>query len=124
MTSSHSSVLSLFSFVLASVVLAGGLLTACGNDESSSDDVEVVEPRLVELPSGDRAFTGTLVNHRSNTLSIAQIEVGLYDDAGSRVETMRFEVNDVPPQDSVQFNQTIDSDASIQQAQVQGILTP
>ncbi len=97
---------------------------ACGNDESTAGDVEVVKPRLVEMPNGDRAFTGTLVNHRSNVLSIAQIEVGLYDDEGSRVETMRLEVKDIAPQDSVQFNETIDSDAPIQQAQVQGILTP
>lgn len=124
MTSPTSSALYVFPLLLVGSVLLLGGLTACGDNESAVDDVEVVEPRLVETPNGDRTFTGTIVNHRSNAVSIAQIEVGLYDDEGSRLETMRFEVEDIPPQDSVEFNETIDSDQPIQQAQVQGILTP
>lgn len=119
----HSSALDVLTFFLTGVLLLGGL-TACGNEEAAVDDVEVVDPRLVETPNGNRSFTGTLVNHRSNALSIAQIEVALYDKDGSRVETMRFEVEDIPARDSVQFNEAIDSDAPIQQAQVQSILTP
>lgn len=123
MSSNRSFAFSLLSILTAAVLLAGGL-SACGDNETASDDVEVVEPRLVETPNGERSFTGVLVNHRPNTLSIAQIEVGLYDDEGSRVETMRIEVEDIPAEDSVEFNQTIDSDRPFQQAQVQGILTP
>ena len=69
-------------------------------------------------------FAGTLVNQGSSTIGIAEIEVALYDDQGSRIETMRIQVQDVSPRDSVEFNQTIDSDRPIQQAQVQGILIP
>lgn len=123
MPSIHPSTSKLLFVFIAGILLLGGLV-ACENDGSTVDDVEVVEPRLVETPSGDRAFTGALVNHRPNTISIAQIEVGLYDDEGSRIETMRFEVEDIAPDDSVEFNQTIDSDEPIQQAQVQSILTP
>jgi len=97
---------------------------ACGGEEARSQDVDVVNPRLVMTPNGDRSFTGTLVNRRSSTISIAQIEMALYDDRGSEIETVRFEVNDVPPQDSVDFSETIDSDRSFRQAQVKSILTP
>jgi len=75
-------------------------------------------------PNGERSFTGTLVNRRSSTISIAQIDVALYDDRGSEVETVRIEVKDVPPQDSVDFSEKIDSDRSFSQAQVKSILTP
>jgi hypothetical protein len=110
-------------FVLV-VGLLGGFLGACGGDGSGGTNAEVVQPGLVQTPSGERLFTGTLVNQGSSTIGIAEVEVALYDDEGARIETMRVQVQDVPPSDSVEFNETIDSDRSIQQAQVQGILIP
>jgi len=97
---------------------------ACGDEEGTTEDVTVVAPRLVQTPNGERAFTGTLVNPRSNTISIAQIEVALYDDRGSPVETIQIEVRDIPAQDSIDFSSRIDSDQIFSQAQVQSILTP
>ncbi len=108
--------------VLVVGAVSGGLL-ACGGDEGATD-VKVVNPRLVKTPNGQRTFTGTLVNEQSRALSIAQIEVTLYDDAGSPVETVRMDVNDIPAQDSVDFSEKIDSDRPFSQAQVQNILTP
>ena len=108
-------------------VLVGAIglgVLACGDEEGTTEDVTVVAPRLVQTPNGERAFTGTLVNPRSNTISIAQIEVALYDDRGSPVETIQIEVRDVPAQDSVDFSSRIDSDQIFSQAQVQSILTP
>lgn len=108
-------------------VLVGAIgvgMLACGGEEGTSGDVTVVAPRLVQTPNGERAFTGTLVNPRSNTISIAQIEVALYDDRGSPVETIQIEVRDVPAQDSIDFSSRIDSDQVFSQAQVQSILTP
>lgn len=109
--------------LLSSFLLLAGLLAACG-DGSSSSDVEVVEPSLVQTPSGDRVFTGTFVNRRSTSISIAQVEVALYDAEGAPLGSMRIEVGDVPAQDSVEFKQTIDSERPIEQAQVQSILLP
>jgi len=110
--------------ILALIAGSVGLgVIACGNGQTEKD-VEVVNPRLVKAASGERSFTGTLVNRRPNTLSIAQIEVAFYNESGSPVETMRFDVNDVPSQDSVSFSEKIDSDKPFRQAQVQSILTP
>jgi len=103
-------------------VLLVGLLGACGDD--TNRNAEVVEPRLVQTPNGERVFAGTLVNQGSSRIGIAEIEIALYGDQGSRIETMRIQVQDIPPQDSVEFNQTVDSDRPIQQAQVQQILIP
>jgi hypothetical protein len=108
--------------VLAGVLGLAGL--ACGSDREATEGVTVVAPRLVQTPNGDRAFTGTLVNRRSSAISIAQVEVALYDDRGSPVETIQIEVRDVPAQDSVDFSGKIDSDRVFSQAQVQSILTP
>jgi hypothetical protein len=108
------------------ILLAGALglgVLACGNGQET-EGVTVVNPRLVRTPDGNRAFTGTLVNQRSNTISIAQVEVALYDDRGTPVETVRIEVERIPAQDSVDFSGKIDSDRAFSQAQVQSILTP
>ena len=112
------------SFRFAVAVLVVGLLGACGGDGNGKENAEVVQPELVQTPSGERLFTGTLVNQGNSTIGIADVEVGLYDGEGSRIETMRIQVQDISPSDSVEFNQTIDSDQPIQQAQVQGILIP
>ena len=106
--------------------LAGAaLLGACGGDGGSERaDATVVEPRLLQTETGERIFAGTLVNQGRATIGIAEVEVALYDGEGSRIETMRIQVQDVPPGDSAAFNQTIDSSRPIQQAQVQQILAP
>ena len=101
-----------------------GLLGACGGDAGERTDAEVVQPGLVQTPGGERLFQGTLVNQSNSTIAIAEVEVALYDDEGSRIETMRIQVQDVPPGDSTEFSQTINSDRPIQQAQVQEILIP
>ncbi|MFB6249061.1 MAG: FxLYD domain-containing protein [Salinibacter sp.] len=112
------------SFVRAS--LAAGLLlfaAACGSSQSGTD-LKVVEPRLVQTPSGERSFTGTLVNNGASPIPIAQVEVALYDDDGSPVERVQIEVSDIPAQDSVEFSKPINTDRSFRQAQVQRVLAP
>jgi type 1 fimbria pilin len=115
---SRSSVL----FVAVTVCVALGL-AGCGGDAQRTD-AEVVNPRLVQTPGGQRVFAGTLVNQGSSAIPIAEIEIALYDDRGSRIETMRIQVQDVAPSDSSDFSQPINTDKAIQQAQVQGVLIP
>ncbi|WP_263786195.1 FxLYD domain-containing protein [Salinibacter grassmerensis] len=114
------------SLLLFAVAVAGAaLLGACGGgDEGERADATVAEPRLLQTETGERIFAGTLVNQGSSTIGIAEVEVALYDGQGSRIETMRIQVQDVSPGDSAAFNQTIDSNRPIQQAQVQSILSP
>lgn len=107
---------------LSIIGLLGLSLLACGDTQGG--EIEVTEPRLVQTPEGRRAFTGTLVNGGTRPVSIAQVEMALYDENGSPVETIRFEVKDIPAQDSVSFSSTIDSDRSFRQAQVQKVYTP
>jgi len=110
--------------VVVLFVAGAALFAGCGSDGASSDDLDVKNPRLVQAPNGQRSFTGTLVNEQSRTVPIAQIEVALYDDTGSPVETVQIDVKDIPAQDSVDFSHRIDSNRPFSQAQVQGILTP
>jgi len=110
----------LLSVLLLGVALVG---SAC-NSGGSSSGLEIRNPGLFQGDRGQRFFTGTLVNERSSPISIAQIEVALYDDTGSPVETVRIEVENITPGDSVDFSHRIDSDRSFSQAQVRSILTP
>lgn len=109
------------SSLLVVAALVAGLLGACGD---GARNAEVTNPRLVQTPTGERIFMGTLVNRGASTIGIAEVKVALYDKEGSPIETMRIQVQDVPPQDSTEFSQTIDSDQPIEQAQVQRILIP
>lgn len=84
----------------------------------------MIEPRLVQTSEGQRAFSGTLVNPGSQTIPVAQVEVALYDDSGSEIETVRIEVEDIPAGDSLEFSGPIDSDRTFSQAQVKSVLTP
>ena len=108
---------------LVLTVLLAVLLAACGGN-GNREDATVVNPRLVQTPEGERVFAGTLVNQGASTIGIAEVEIALYGDEGVRIETMRIQVQDVPPNDSTEFSQTIDSDRPIQQAQVQSVLIP
>lgn len=108
--------------LLAATALAG-VLAACGGD-GGARNANVNNPRLVQTESGERIFMGTLVNRGSAPITIAEVEVALYDRDGSRLETMRIQVEDIAAQDSAEFSQTIDSDRPIQQAQVQRVLIP
>ena len=119
---SGSSVRSLM--LLVAAVAGMAVLGACGGDGGETADATVAEPRLLQTETGERIFAGTLVNQGSSTIGIAEVEVALCDGQGSRIETMRIQVQDVPPGDSAAFNQTVDSDRPIQQAQVQSILSP
>ena len=119
---SGSSVRSLM--LLVAAVAGMAVLGACGGNGGETTDATVVEPRLLQTETGDRIFAGTLVNQGRATIGIAEVEVALYDGQGSRIETMRIQVQNVSPGDSAAFNQTIDSNRPIQQAQVQQILAP
>ena len=119
---SGSSVRSLM--LLVAAVAGMAVLGACGGDGGATADATVAEPRLLQTETGERIFAGTLVNQGSSTIGIAEVEVALYDGQGSRIETMRIQVQNVSPGDSAAFNQTIDSNRPIQQAQVQQILAP
>lgn len=102
--------------------IVGLALVSCSDTENAS--VKVAQPRLLQTPDGNRAFSGILINNREKPIRIAHVKVALYDEVGSPVETIRIDVTDVFPQDSASFNSTIDSDRSFRQAQVKEILTP
>lgn len=107
--------------MLLCLVAVSGMM-GCGSGQQGG--VAVIEPQLVRTPDGKRAFSGQLVNQRAQSLPVVQVTVALYDDNGSRVETVQIEVNDVAARDTVSFSDVIDSDRAFRQAQVQSILTP
>lgn len=111
--------------LLAGALLVTAALVGCGGDgTSSAESVDVTQPRLVKTPDGERAFTGTLVNQGEEAITIAQVQVALYDANGSQVETLQIEVEDIPAKDSVEFSGTINSDRPLSQAQVKSVLVP
>ena len=102
----------------------GGLLSACGGSDASTEDVEVQNFRYERMPNGNRYFTGTLVNKRSVRIPIAEIEVALYGSNGSRVGTDQIQIEDIPAQDSVSFRSAANIDESIARVRVRSVLVP
>ena len=109
------------------LAVAGGLaLSGCGNSSgSSAQNLDVKDLKLVTLEStGERSFSGILVNKNSKALSIVQVEVALYDDGGSRVGTTTIEVENVPANGEKEFRGPLDTDVAVAGARVRSLMAP
>ncbi len=113
-------------WILALAVAGCVALSGCGTSSSSSaQNLDVKELKLVTLEStGERSFSGILVNKNSKTLSIVQIEVALYDEGGSRVGTTTIEVEDVPANGEKEFQGPLDTDVPVAGARVRSLMAP
>lgn len=96
-----------------------------GSDASSAQKLDVKEPKLVTLQeSGERSFSGVLVNGNSAKLGIVQVEVALYDRAGARIGTTTIEVEDVPANSEKSFSGPLDTDATVAKARIRSLMVP
>lgn len=113
-------------FVLLMVV--AGLATACSNSDAqevSARNLDVTNPRLVTVEeTGERSFSGTLVNDNKKDVSIVQVDVGLYDQTGARVGTTMIEVENVPANGKKNFKGPLSVDFPVAKARVLSVATP
>lgn len=100
--------------------------TASGQAAPPADSARVTVRnfKYSQLPSGTRVFSGTLVNHTARRIAFAQVQVSLLDGDNQRVSTASIEVRDIPPNDSMPFQQPLDSDEPFQAARVRSVLLP
>lgn len=110
------------------LLVLGGALAGCGGssaDGKTLTDVDVEEPRLTTLEStGQRAFSGVLVNRRSRPIKVAEVRVALYGPTGQRVGMTVIEVEDVPANDRKRFSGPLRTDADVQGARVRSVMAP
>jgi len=112
---------------LAILMLSLLLATACGNSEArvSPKKIDVEEPRLVTVSdTGERSFSGTLINKNKKSITVVQVDVALYDAAGLRVGTTAIEVEDVPGDGKKPFSGVLDTDADVARARVVSVAVP
>jgi hypothetical protein len=110
-------------FVALALVL--GAAGCGGSDTSSATQLDVKDPKLVTLQeTGERSFSGVLINNNSAELGIVQVEVALYDRAGSRIGTTTIEVEDVPANSEKSFSGPLDTDAAVAKARIRSLMVP
>ncbi|PEN13853.1 hypothetical protein CRI94_07265 [Longibacter salinarum] len=102
--------------------------TGCGNSGQqgvSASRLDVSNTRLVTITeTGERSFSGTLINENSKAVSIVQVDVALYDETGARVGTTMIEVEDVPANSEKDFSGALDVDYPVAKARVLSVATP
>jgi len=109
--------------ILAGLVLS---LSACGDSNASSArKMDVKDPRLVRVQeTGDRSFSGILVNGNSQAVKLAQVSVALYGASGTRIGTSTIQVQNVPANGEKKFSGPLDTDVDVAQARVRSITIP
>lgn len=114
-------------FTLAILILSLLLATACNTSDAqvSASKLDVTNPRLVTVQeTGERSFSGTLINSNKQAITIVQVDVALYDQTGARVGTQMIEVEDVPADGEKNFRGVVDVDFPVQRARVISVATP
>jgi hypothetical protein len=113
-------------FLLLGVGLLGW--SACGSSDAASAQQMAVKdgsPKLVTVEeTGERFFQAVVVNNNSQPVSVAQVEVALFDRAGNQVSTASIEVRDIPANGEKQFEGALNTSADVGGAKVQSILVP
>lgn len=111
-------------FVL-SLLFLGGAGVGCGGEASPrSENIDVRDFRYVEQPNGEREFSAEVHNTGPKDISIAQIEVSLFDETGVEVGTQQIEVQNIPADSSRSFTQALTHSGPVGQARVNSVMVP
>jgi Protein of unknown function (DUF3426) len=87
-------------------------------------DLEVVDLELNSHPGGARILTGSLFNHSGMNLTVAQIQITLFDADNRAVSSMSVVLHDISANTTQSFRQAVDSDLDVSGARVRQILIP
>jgi len=107
--------------------LAGGLLLTlpgCTDNAQTRSQINVQDLRYRLLPGGARILTGTVVNDGEEPVSVAQIDVSLFDEDNRRISSMFVVVLNIEARGHKNFRKAVDVDLQIHGARVRGIIVP
>jgi len=114
--------------LIVCLFLIGSWGVGCNNSDArdvSASKLDVSNPRLVTIKeTGERSFSGTLINKNAKAVSIVQVDVGLYDATGARVGTTMIEVENVPANSEKTFRGPLNVDYPVAKARVLSVATP
>ena len=109
--------------LIIAFLLTGSLVSACSDEtKSESAPLEVLDLQLRVHPGGARILTGRLVNRSSDPVSVAQIQITLFDADNRPVSGMSVVLHNIPPGDGISFREPVNSDKDVQGARVKNIL--
>ena len=99
----------------------------CGSPSGTTDSKERVRVSNVtyqELSGGARILKGELENLSTERISVAQIDVSLYDASNRRVESMKVLVRDIEVGAKVSFREPVRSSFDIRGAKARAVFLP
>lgn len=101
------------------------LLAACGSADPEAEPaarVSVEDFTFSLLPGGARILTGSLYNPAASPITVAQIQVSLFDENNRRVGKMNVEVRDIPAEGRRGFRAAVQGDEDVHGARVRSVL--
>ena len=111
--------------IILGAMLIATVLASCANPAVFDvSDLAVERLQLTSYPGGAKILTGTLVNHSELDLSVAQIQLTLFDSDNRAISSMSVVIHDVVSTDSVAFREAVDTELDITGARVKQILIP
>ena len=104
----------------------GCLLTisGCTDTAQTRSQINVQNLRYRLLPGGARILTGTVVNDGDDPVSVAQIDVSLFDEDNRRISSMLVVVQNIEARGEKSFRMAVDVDLPIHGARVKSIIIP
>lgn len=101
------------------------VFSGCSGEESTATAaLGVSELKLQYHPGDARILTGVLDNPRDERVTVAQIQVTLFDADNRGIAEMSVVVHDIPAHGSQSFREPVDSDLDVQGARVKQIILP
>jgi len=109
---------------IALVVMAG-LLIGCGEATTDAQKRVRVQNITYKLhPGGARIITGEVKNLSDQYISIAQVDISLFDSDNRKVESMNVVVRDIAIDSLVSFREPVHSDFDVRGARARAVFLP
>lgn len=93
-----------------------------GNATPETSRVQVEEFEYQQLPGGARIITGSVYNASEEPIAHAQIQVSLYDESNTRVESMIIPLRDIRPGEHEAFREAVRSKQDIRAAKPRSVI--
>ena len=107
------------------LLVLSGLIVGCGSSTTDSQKrVKVQNVSYMLHPGGARILTGEVKNLSSEDISIAQVEISLFDADNRKVESLNVVVRDILAGGIVSFREAVNSDFDIRGARARAVFIP
>lgn len=107
---------------VAAMALVATMFAACGGLEDVTDYIEVENVELQRDHAGAPVVSGRIKSTRESPISTAQVQVSLFGPANQKVGEASLTVQDLQPNEWVEFEEVVEADQRVQGARVRSVI--